>query len=598
MSNEKNKLKKWIIIILSIVLALAIAAGGTVWYFVSRKKQTDSDNKKGVVIITEEELLEEEDVPDDVLEDLDIEPDLDDEPGSENKPNLDILDEEDYDEEETEYLLSILNSKSVNNNFIGFGAVYYPWLFWEDSLGRNYTDKQIQIELDRLVESGTTWIRSVIYARPEWYNSANDEWRYSGGHYEGLVKFFKEIDKRGIEVMLNFEWGESIQDTFGVFSNATLKAYPTEKKIKMYGDFCTTFTKALKAEGINCVKYLTFFSEPSNRKEQGMLYDTEEFDEVHVKKIVPFYTNLVKSVHDAFSEAGIRKDYKFIGNNQASAYELNMYSWQQFKPMYDAAKEYLDEYSYHFYNYVSNPKGETYDDYAYLVNMFVEDVEKNLGVKANNTWFDEINVAYNGTEGPIYDIYKKYGTGIYALKDEPYTATQLSNTLISLLNGGYKTAALWTFTSNLWPDSTQTGGSFGNGVFLCGVMPNLMESQVPYNTYYTYSLISRYCNNAKKIYAGDNFYADSMATSCVYDKDGNVTVYVVNSNLYDVKYKLEFEVPLDKKVMYRHLYDPQTFESDTSAKPIGVDRVLVNVSGGIVDTIPAGAVAVYTTSKK
>ena len=584
MSNEKNKTKKWIIIILCCVLAAAIAAGGTVWYFVSNKKDESDDKKKGVIIITEEEL--DDDFRDEILDDIDKDEDFD------------ILDEDDYDEEKTEYILSILNKESVNNNFIGFGAVYYPWLYWEDSLGRNYTDKQIQIELDRLVESGTTWIRSVIYARSEWYNASTDEWKYSGKHYEGLVKFFKEIDKRGVEVMLNFEWGESIQDTYGVFSNAALKAYPTEQKIKMYGDFCSSFTQALKSEGINCVKYITFFSEPSNRKEQGMLYDTEAFEEVHVKKIVPFYTSLVKSVHDAFTAEGIRSDYKFIGNNQSSAYNINMYTWQQFKPMYEAAKDYLDEYSYHFYNYVSNPKGVTYDDFATVVNIFADDIETQFGVKANNTWFDEINVSYNGTSGPVYDAYKKYGTGIYALKDDPYTATQLSNTLISLLNGGYKTAALWTFTSNLWPDSTTMGGSFWNGVFLCGVMPNLMESQVPYNTYYTYSLISRYCNNAKAVYAGDNFDADAMAASCVYDKDGNITVYVVNSNLYDVEYKVNFDKALNNQTFYRHLYDPQTFESDTSAKPIGVDRVLINVSGGFADTIPAGAVAVYTTSKK
>lgn len=577
MSNEKNKKKKWIIIILCIVLALAIAAAGTVGYFILNGGFT---KKKGVILITEEELLDK-----DILDNLDAE-------------DVDIFDVENYDDETMEYNLSILNKKSVNNNFMGFGAVYYPWLYWEDSLGRNYTDEQIEIELNRLVESGTTWIRSVVYARPEWYNKTKNEWKYSGNHYQGLVKFFKEIDKRGVEVMLNFEWGESIGDTYGVFSNSTLKSYPTDQKVEMFGDFCSTFTQALKNEGINCVKYITFFSEPSNRRELGMNYGSEEFDEVHVAKIVPFYTRLLKSAHDSFTNAGIRSDYKFVGNNQSSAYNTNMYTWQQFKPMYEATKEYLDEYSYHFYNYLSNPKGATYDDFDSIVSLFPADVEKNLGVKANDTWFDEINVAYNGTEGPIYEAYKKYGTGIFALKDEPYTATQLSNTLISLLNGGYKTAALWTFTSNLWPDSTQMGGSFWNGVFLCGVMPNLMESQVPHNTYYTYSLVSRYANNAKAVYRGDNFEADSMAASCVYDEDGNITVYVVNSNLFEVDFKLNFEKKLNGKVLYRHLYDPETFESDTSAKPIGVDRVLINVSGGFADKIPAGAVAVYTTSKK
>ena len=61
---------------------------------------------------------------------------------------------------------------------------------------------------------------------------------------------------------------------------------------------------------------------------------------------------------------------------------------------------------------------------------------------------------------------------------------------------------------------------------------------------------------------------------------------------------MKFENSLSKAVLYRHLYSPDEFESDTSAKPIGVDRVLINVTDGFADSIPAGAVAVYTTSKK
>ncbi len=78
----------------------------------------------------------------------------------------------------------------------------------------------------------------------------------------------------------------------------------------------------------------------------------------------------------------------------------------------------------------------------------------------------------------------------------------------------------------------------------------------------------------------------------------NEIIFVVNSNLNDFDFRVDFESSLGSKVLYRHLYDPQTFEANTAAKPIGVDRVLINVSEGFVDKIPAGGVAVYTTSKK
>ena len=520
-----------------------------------------------------------------------------------NKPGkVTVIDEEEFDDYEVDQTLLLENKETVNKSFMGFGTVYYPWIYWNDDAGRNYTEEQRQIELNRLTESGTTWIRTMIYARSEWYNKNTGVWSYSGEHYDGLLKFFKEMDKRGIEVLLNFEWGGAIQpDSSGnmtIFNDSTLsKMGSMDDRIVMYGNFCTSFTQKLREDGISCVKYITFFSEPANRVQLGGMYDTEEFETVFLAKIVPQYAKLVKAVHDGFTAAGIRKDYTFIGNNQSTYYYMNLYTWQQLKPLYDAVKDYIDEYSYHFYFRTPSPKGATYSDFDFMSEAFVTDVEREMGISANNTWFDEFNVLCTDTEGQFKNDVSTYG-GIYALRNEPYAATQLANGMLSFLNRGYKTAAVWTFINTLWPNSTLTTGEFNNGLMLDGLMPNLMDSQVPYNSYYTYSMISRYCTNVKEVYSCNNDDANDLAASCVYDKDGNVTIFVVNSGLCDVEYKTEFDKKLSKTVLYRHLYNPLTFESNTSAKPIGVDRVLINVTDGFADIIPAGGVAVYTTSKK
>ena len=591
MSEEKNKKKKWLIIILSSVLALLIATGGVVWYFLEYygDDAPKKAKKKGLIILTEEEI----DNPDEIIDDIDIEPD---------DFNIDFIDEDDFEDFDTPQILTLKNKTSVNNKFMGFGAIYYPWIYWNDDAGRNYTEEQRQIELNRLTDSGVTWIRTMIYARSEWYNKNTGVWSYSGEHYDGLLKFFKEMDKRGIDVLLNFEWGGAIQpDSSGnmtIFNDSTLSKMGTmDDRIVMYGNFCTSFTQKLKEDGINCIKYITFFSEPANRRQLGGQYGTEEFDTVFLAKIVPAYTKIIKTVHDDFTAAGIRKDYKFVGNNQSSYYYINLYTWQQMKPLYDPVKDYIDEFDYHFYNRVANPKGATYDDFVIIPETHATDIEKYMGIKSNDTWIDEFNITHNGAEGNFSALTQQYGA-IFSLKDDPYTATQIGNTLLAFLNCGYKTASIWTFINTLWPNSTQTGGEFDGGVMLDGLMPNLMESQVPYNAYYAFSMITRYCNNAKSVYACDMGEADGLAASCVYDKDGSVTVFVVNSNLFDVEFKMNFENKLSKCVLYRHLYDPETFESDTSAKPIGVDRALINVTGGFADKIPSGAVAVYTTSKK
>lgn len=587
MSEEKNeKKKRLLIIILSSVLAVLIAAGGVIWALFGFDFG-GSAKKKGVIVITEEEVLD----PDDIIDDVDI--DFDD---------FGFIDEEDFDDIDTTQILLLNNKTAVNKSFMGFGTIYYPWIYWNDDAGRNYTEEQRQIELDRLTESGITWIRTMIYARPEWYNKNTGVWNYSGEHYDGLIKFFKEIDKRGIDILLNFEWGGAIQpDSSGnmtIFNDSTLnKIGSMDDRIAIYGDFCTTFTQQLKQEGINCVKYITFFSEPANTKKLGGQYDTDEFTTVFLKKIVPQYAKIIKTVHDDFTSAGIRKDYKFVGNNQSTYFYINAITWQQLKPLYDAVKDYLDEYSYHYYYRTPSPKGATYSDFAFIAESYAVDVAKQMKVKANDTWIDEFNVLCTDNEGPFKSDVATYG-GIYAIRNEPYTATQLSNAMLAFLNNGYKTAAVWTFINTLWPNSTMTTSEFSNGVMLDGLMPNLMDSQVPYNAYYTYSMISRYCTNTKAVYSCNMDEAEDLAASCVYDKDGSVTVFVVNSSLKDVEFKMKFENKLSKTVLYRHLYNPKTFESDTSARPISVDRALINVTKGFADVIPAGGVAVYTTSKK
>ena len=249
----KDLLKnKKFIIILSAIMALVVAVSGTLCYFlIFRKSDNGSGKKKNIIILTEEEIENS----DDILEDIDFD-DFDD---------IGFVDEEDFDDIATEKILTLKNTVSVNDKFMGFGAIYYPWIYWNDDAGRNYTEEQRQIELNRLADSGITWIRTMIYARSEWYNKNENKWTYSGEHYDGLVKFLKEIEKRGIDVLINYEWGGAIQpDAKGnmtIFNDSTLNRIGTmDDRIEMYANFCTTFTQSLKNAGINCVKYVTFFS--------------------------------------------------------------------------------------------------------------------------------------------------------------------------------------------------------------------------------------------------------------------------------------------------------------------------------------------------
>ena len=49
--------------------------------------------------------------------------------------------------------------------------------------------------------------------------------------------------------------------------------------------------------------------------------------------------------------------------------------------------------------------------------------------------------------------------------------------------------------------------------------------------------------------------------------------------------------------MYRHLWDPTTCKPTTAARVIDIDKAFKNVGNVLQDTLPSGAVAVYTTTK-
>lgn len=589
-----KKNKKFTIII-CLILVLLIGGGIATWAILSgRNDEPTGGKKKPIIKIGSEEFVDaiddvDVDNPDDELiisdqKDYGVE-----QTDKKDSDNTNKKDDEKVDEPITNFL-KVNNKKSVNDNFMGFGATYYPWIYWEDGAGRNYTEEQRQIELNRLAESGVTWIRSIIYARPEWYDTEKNEWTFtekSGEKYEGLLKFFKEIQKRKIDVLLNFEWGDDINRDDFVFNDATVNSYAKTEadRIKLYGDFCAAFTKQLSDDGISCVKYVTFFSEPSNSSTWGGLYDTPEFEEKYLKIVVPRYANCVKAADSAFKALGIRNDYKFLGCNTSSYVYINGYTYEQFKPIWDACDGYLDELTYHFYLKADDPAQYGYDDFNYMTESMVATTRQGMGIGPNNTWIDE--TSYIGET-----------LGISAVREKPYAGTQIANLFLSWLNNGYKTACLWTFTDNLWPGTTINGGEFDNGTFLCGIMPNLMDSQVPYNTYYTFSMISRYCSNVKSVWETDNSDAENLAVACVEDNDGNTTIFVVNSGVTSATFNLDFTADLGNEVLYRHMYDPQSFTADTAAKQIGVDEVLINVDKGFSDTVVPGAVAVYTTSKK
>ena len=128
-------------------------------------------------------------------------------------------------------------------------------------------------------------------------------------------------------------------------------------------------------------------------------------------------------------------------------------------------------------------------------------------------------------------------------------------------------------------------------------MPNPLQEEKPYNSFYAYQAVASHVLPGKT-YRGDNFSESGLCCTACESKDGDYTVIVVNSNISDMPFELSFEKDLGGKTLYRYLFEGLKQYRDDKATPISPSKEIKNAASHIKDTIPCGSVAVYTTIKE
>ena len=128
-----------------------------------------------------------------------------------------------------------------------------------------------------------------------------------------------------------------------------------------------------------------------------------------------------------------------------------------------------------------------------------------------------------------------------------------------------------------------------------GFMPNALSGEtVPYKRFYAFSLITKYMNKCTKIYAGNA----SNGCVTVYGTNASGTekyLMVVNLNYQSKAVRVNFNSSLGGATLYRHLYNPSVGAPSSRADIIGCDKSFGGVTTYLRDTLPAGAVAIYTS---
>ncbi len=616
----KNNAYKIICLLLAVSLAFSLCGCIT-------KKNPDNTSSSGVSSEETADTNQTEEYEDEPLEDTDdyISDDFDDDYDSfgddylddSYSENSDWDYEDDYaydDDYEDDYSYSIYpkaeltiknGSAPVQDNFLGFGAVYHGFGLMKNSLGYDHTERSLNAELDVAEKSGITIARTSFFWNWCWQGSGNNmtydlsddkENNYS---MWAFYSWCREMQDRGIELQLNgtgthrklYEtyWHNGKYETNNItegpfFCLTSTGEYDRQATFNKYTDFIVALYKQLNALGIKNAKYFATETEP------GFYYwadGTEEEYHAKAKEVALELLEVNNMLSQKFKDADMRQNIKLVGPNEANNTGNNDESLL-IKYVYelDTEKSY-DYYSSH--TYITSKSDPFYSSYDGFTTAFTHKLNAVNGDK-DKFIIDEFNFKVGSTVAEINDFYD----------NNEYAGSHIGQMSVALLNMGIKASYIWALFDQQYPEQVGTGGEFVDGVQICGILPNFQKTTTPSKGYYAFSLINKYMGvSGSKIYGcdyGDYGPMDSVYTAMVEMPDGNISILVVNGNVMAANVTVNLEKALGK-TLYKHEYNPIKITPSEEASVIPASAKITNVESTFKDVIPAMGVTVYTTAK-
>jgi hypothetical protein len=312
-----------------------------------------------------------------------------------------------------------------------------------------------------------------------------------------------------------------------------------------------SLNQIIKVRGYTNVKYVMLFTEPDY--ESG--------------KVPPGYTQYqawkeaVTILNNKLTADGTRGLVKFVGPNHCC--------WHEVTKVANELNNVIDIYTAHNYNEPG------YDEwYAQTINL-----KKQFASTEKPFWMDE------------------YGKQAEAERSKADYGNYIAQANVAFINAGAQSTQLWLLFDQqyTWPlDTTTNNDSFHNGVHQCGSAPFIPVSTIPHPSYYAFALMSKYMGGSgTKVYRTTN--AGGVYMSAVQLPSGDWSFLVVNGNSSAQDITVNISGAINKKKLYRYLYDPATIVPDAKATMIGYDKTFKRVSTAFSDTIPSKAVVMYSS---
>lgn len=548
----------------------------------SSKNQTSSDvASKDEPSSEPEDVSSEETIEDDIWDDEYIEDDFD-------------YGDEASDEEVFIGNATVKNGSSpVMTTYRGFGSIVhqmYEYMPYKNKQNE-YTEEQAQEQFNRMQTIGIDLIRS------DWntymtYDASTQDFDFENTAY--IKAFYKaglELKKRNIDIGITTGWSHHalVDDSSSIGSkelyvegdwNATLNNWLTwmEKSILNF-----------RSHGLTNLNTLILFTEPgkvdwndTNAKNRG-----DGKDDAYRIDMWNKWIECAKALDASLKEMGLRDKYILVGPNQATysdGYRGNAGDFMKYVAE-RGGDEYLDVYSSHNYVKPNDATQDTcYDFMQITYKDYLLDQLRNEVGSTKPFWIDEWNVGEVG----------------YAQlhRESPWRGTQLGVCATAIMEFGIENSMLWTLYSQQWPNNTQSSGEFTNGIQMCGLALGLNFTTVPTTQYYAFALLSKFLSTTDIVYTVEYDNAYGLYYAYATNKNGDITIIAVNAYSGGAQgFELEFEKSLGGKTLYRHLYDPTTCKADGTTQILPADRAYKSVENKLVDLLPTGGFAIYTSIK-
>ena len=482
-------------------------------------------------------------------------------------------------EDEDEYTTSnavVENSKTpIMTDYRGFGSVIYEMYTYMPYINKQneFTEEQAQAQFNRMQEIGIDYIRSD-YNTYMTYNKDTGSYKdFDTDYFKAFCKEAKELKKRDIEISITTGWSlHALTDnSSSIDSKHIYVEGDWNKTLSNWNDWMTASLLKFRALGLTNITGMILFTEPGKCGwKEDYRYDNFEA-----------WIDCARTLDTSLKSLGIRGDYQFIGPNQAYHSSTGQETMMEY--MLKNADQYIDVYTSHDYLKATNADDEVFYDMAEnaFYNPFIKVMKKYKSDKP--FWIDEWNVAQSGYT--------------QSHRDAPWLGTQLGVCATAIMEFGIQNSILWSFYSQQWPNNTNSGGEFTDGIQMCGIAYSLNFSTIPTTQYYAFTLLSKYLSTTDTVYHVEYDTILGMYFAYAENDEGDVTIIVVNAYTEPQKFNLDFEKSLGGKTLYRHLYNPTTCKANGKLQILPADRAYSPVKNKLVDIIPPGGLTVYTTVK-